>query len=192
MLLFGVFSLAVSPGTWPGGAWVPGEPRPGFSLLLFIHDPDIAFPIMQQDVSHVSLAQRASPQFENRVQIFTSHLPMMNLQDQVTLTNWPASKKKTLLTTDDIQRLQQATPAHNELLAPMNEFIRRQFANQEPLRTNMLIPALEHRMTQAAKLRGAHAQMVYAISRNFTIRDTNQIMEQLIQRPGQLGSVYSG
>ena len=37
-------------------------------------------------------------------------------------------------------------------------------------------------MTQAAKLRGAHAQMVHAISRNFSIKDTNQIMEQLIQR----------
>ena len=97
MLLFGFCSLAVSPGTWPGGAWVPGGPRPGFSLLLFIHDPNIAFPIMHQDVSHVSLAQRASPQFENRVQIFTFHLPMMNLQDQVTLTNWPASKKKNVL-----------------------------------------------------------------------------------------------
>ena len=94
MLLFGVFSLAVSPGTWPGGAWVPGGPCPGFSLLLFSHDPEVAFSIMHQDVSHVSLAQRASPQFENRVQIFTSHLSMMNLQDQVTLTNWPASKKK--------------------------------------------------------------------------------------------------
>ena len=46
----------------------------------------------------------------------------------------------------------------------------------------MLIPTLEHRMTQAAKLRGAHAQMVHAISRNFSIKDTNQIMEQLIQR----------
>ena len=78
MLLFGVSSFAVSPGTWPGGAWVPGGPRPGFSLLLFFHDPDIAFLIMHQDVSHVSLAQRASPQFENHVQIFTSHLPMMN------------------------------------------------------------------------------------------------------------------
>ena len=30
-----VLSLAVSPGTWPGGAWVPGGPRPGFSLLPF-------------------------------------------------------------------------------------------------------------------------------------------------------------
>ena len=98
MLLFGVFSLAVSPGTWPGGAWVPGRPCPGFSLLLFSHDPEVAFSIMHQDVSHVSLAQRASPQFENRVQIFTSHLSMMNLQDQVTLTNWPASKKKKALT----------------------------------------------------------------------------------------------
>ena len=74
------------------------------------------------------------------------------------------------------------SPAHNELLAPMNEFMRRQFANQEPLRTNLLIPALEYRIAQAAKLRGAHAQMVHAISRNFSIRDTNQIMEQLIHR----------
>ena len=74
------------------------------------------------------------------------------------------------------------TPAHNKLLAPMNDFIRRQFANQDPSRTNMLILALGHRMAQAAKLRGAHAQMVHAISRNFTIKNTNQIMEQLIQR----------
>ena len=79
MLLFGVFSLAVSPGTWPGGAWVPGGPCPGFSLLLFTHDPDIAFSIMHQDVSHVSFAQRALPQFENRVQIFTFHLPIIRL-----------------------------------------------------------------------------------------------------------------
>ena len=69
-------------------------------------------------------------------------------------------RSTTLLTTDNIQRLQRATPAHNKLLAPMNKFIRRQFANQKPLRTNMLIPALEHRMTQAAGLRGAHAQMI--------------------------------
>ena len=61
-----------------GGAWVPGGLRPGFLLLLFIHDPDIAFLIMHLYVSQVSLAKRASPQFENRVQIFTSHLPMMD------------------------------------------------------------------------------------------------------------------
>ena len=54
----------------------------------------IAFLIMHQNVSQVSLAKRVSPQFENRAQIFTSHLPMMDQQDQVTLTNWPASKKK--------------------------------------------------------------------------------------------------
>ena len=89
-----LFSGRVS-GHLAGGAWVPGGPCPGFSLLLFSHDPEAAFSIMRQDVSHVSLAQRASPQFENRVQIFTSHLSMMNLQDQVTLTNRPASKKKT-------------------------------------------------------------------------------------------------
>ena len=63
-----------------------------------------------------------------------------------------------------------------------NDFMRRQFANQDPSRTNMLILTLGHRMAQAAKLRGAHAQMVHAISCNFTIKDTNQIMEQLFQR----------
>ena len=101
--MFGVFSLAVSPGTLPGGACVPGGPCPGFSLLLFSHDPDVAFSIMHQNVSHVLLAQRASPQFENRVQIFTFHLPMINLQDQVTLTNWPASKKNVVFNDFDFQ-----------------------------------------------------------------------------------------
>ena len=86
--------FAVSLGTWLGGAWFPGGPRPVFRCCLCCHDPDLAFLILHQDVSHVCRAQWASPQFENHVQIFTSHLPMMNLQDQVTLTNWPASKKK--------------------------------------------------------------------------------------------------
>ena len=91
-------------------------------------------------------------------------------------------RSETTLTTEDIQQLQRDTPAHNELRAPMNQFMERQFANQEPLRNNLLIPTLESRIIQAAKLRGALAQMVHAISRNFTIRDTNQIMEQLILR----------
>ena len=86
------------------------------------------------------------------------------------------------LTTDDIQQLHRDTPAHNELMAPMNEFMKRQFANRDTLRTNLLIPTLESRITQAARLRGALAQMVHAISRNFTIRDTNRIMELLILR----------
>ena len=63
-------SFAVSPGTW-----VPGGLRPGFLLLLLIHDPDIAFLIMHLNVLQVSLAKRASPQFENLVQIFTSTGP---------------------------------------------------------------------------------------------------------------------
>ena len=91
-------------------------------------------------------------------------------------------RSDTALTTEDIHQLQQDTPAHNELRAPMNQFMERQFANQEPLRNNLLIPTLKARINQAAKLRGALAQMVHAISRNFTIRDTNQIMEQLIIR----------
>ena len=91
-------------------------------------------------------------------------------------------RSETVLTTEDIHQLQQDTPAHNELRAPMNQFMERQFANQEPLRNNLLIPTLEARINQAAKLRGDLAQMVHTISRNFTIRDTNQIMEQLILR----------
>ena len=86
-------------------------------------------------------------------------------------------RSTSLLTTDDHRRLQRATPAHNELLAPLNDFMKRQFANRDTSRTNMLISALGHRMAQAAKLRGAHAQIVHTISRNFTIKDTNQIME---------------
>ena len=40
------------------------------------------------------LQKGALSQFENSVQIFiSSHLPMMDQQNQVTLTNWPASKK---------------------------------------------------------------------------------------------------
>ena len=92
-------------------------------------------------------------------------------------------RSETSLTDDDIRQLQRDTPAHNELLAPMNEFMQRQFAERDTLRTNLLISTLEHRIIQAAKLRGALAQMVHAISCNFTIRDTNQIMEQLSGRP---------
>ena len=80
-------------------------------------------------------------------------------------------RSETALTTDDIHQLQQDTPAHNELRAPMNQFMERQFANQEPLRNNLLIPALEARINKAAKLRGDFAQMIHTISRNFTIRD---------------------
>ena len=46
-----VVCFAVSPGTWPGGAWVPGGPRPGFSLLLLFHDPNFASRKFHQDVS---------------------------------------------------------------------------------------------------------------------------------------------
>ena len=101
-------------------------------------------------------------------------------------------RSETALTTDDIHQLQQDTPAHNELRAPMNQFMERQFAKQEPLRNNLLIPTLEVRINKAAKLRGDFAQMVHTISRNFTIRDTNQIMEQLILRcQGDLNSEWS-
>ena len=95
--------------------------------------------------------------------------------------NHPKRSEKAL-TTEDIAQLHRDTPAHNELVAPMNEFMKRQFANRDTLRTSLLISTLEHRIAQAARLRGALATMIHAISRNFTIRDTNQIMEQLILR----------
>ena len=62
--------------------------EPAAALLavsVFLHhDPDLALLIVHQEVSQVSLAKWASAQFENHVQIFTSHLPMMKIQDQVT------------------------------------------------------------------------------------------------------------
>ena len=86
------------------------------------------------------------------------------------------------VTTQEQQRLQRDTPAHTELEAPINEFMRCQFDNRGPSRASVLVPIFGHRLAQAAQLRGAHAQMVHAISRNFTIKDTNQIMDQLIRR----------
>ena len=86
MLLFGGFFLLPCPRA--PGRGVPGflaGPALAFVVSVFgTHDPDLALIIAHQEVSHVSLAQWASPQFENHVQIFTSHLPMMNIQDQVT------------------------------------------------------------------------------------------------------------
>ena len=32
-------SFAVSPGTWPGGAWVPGGPRPGWFVFAVAFHP---------------------------------------------------------------------------------------------------------------------------------------------------------
>ena len=105
----------------------------------------------------------------------------LSLKDKEGHINHP-KRSETALTTDDIHQLQQDTRAHNELRAPMNKFMERQFANQKPLRNNLLIPTLEVRINKAAQLRGDFAPMVHTISRNFTIRDTNQIMEQLILR----------
>ena len=65
-----VLSFAVSPGTWPGGAWVPGGPRPCFSLLLLFHDPNFVFRNFSPGCLTFHSAQRAPPQFENHVQIF--------------------------------------------------------------------------------------------------------------------------
>ena len=89
-----VLSFAVSPGTWPGGAWVPGGPRPCFLLLLLFHDPNFVFLNFHQDVSRFTVHKGLRPNSRIMYRSFTSHQPMMNEQDQVTWTNWPASKKK--------------------------------------------------------------------------------------------------
>ena len=36
VVVWRVLSFAVSPGTWPGGAWVPGGPRPGFLFAVAV------------------------------------------------------------------------------------------------------------------------------------------------------------
>ena len=89
-----VVCFAVSPGTWPGGAWVPGGPRPGFSLLFLFHDPNFAVRNLRQDVSRFTVQKGLRPNSNIMYSFFISHQPMMNEQDQVTWTNWPASKKK--------------------------------------------------------------------------------------------------
>ena len=129
---------------------------------------------MRWEVSVASCLTHVNITPSERTQL-TQHGMWLDLRD-------PGRRAGGALTTDDIHQLQQDTPAHNELRAPMNQVMERQFANQEPLRNNLLIPTLEVRINKAAKLRGDFAQMVHTISRNFTIRDTNQIMEQLILR----------
>ena len=58
-----VFSFAVSPGTWPGGAWVPGGPRPCllFLLLLLVHDPNLFCHNFHQDVSRFTVQKGLRP-----------------------------------------------------------------------------------------------------------------------------------
>ena len=84
----------MSPGTWPGGAWVPGGPRPCLLLLLLVHDPNFVFRNFHQDVSRFTVHKGLRPNSRIMYRFFTSHQPMMNEQDQVTWTNWPASKKR--------------------------------------------------------------------------------------------------
>ena len=115
-------SFAVSPGTWPGGAWVPGGPRPGLFVFAVAFHPwsksFLSYYIgalsslwagvsrcswwmssfvclnFHQDVSRLTVHKGLRPNSRIMYRFFTSHQPMMNEQDQVTWTNWPASKKK--------------------------------------------------------------------------------------------------
>ena len=103
-----VLSFAVSPGTWPGGAWVPGGPRPCFLLLLLFHDPNFVFRNFHQDVSRFTVHKGLRPNSRIMYRSFTSHQPMMNEQDQVTWTNWPASKKK--IEHDDLDSFEECFP----------------------------------------------------------------------------------
>ena len=68
----------------------------------------------------------------------------------------------------------------------MNQLIFQSHGNLERYRSDSDLilqhfPILRHRFTQSAQRRGALAQVVHEI-RNFTMKDTNQIMDQLIQR----------
>ena len=83
----------MSPGTWPGGAWVPGGPRP-CCAVCFYHDPADAQVDSLYVFSPVSFAKWASPQFENYVQIFTFSSPNDESTGPGYMNQRPASKKK--------------------------------------------------------------------------------------------------
>ena len=81
----------------------PGRGVPGFLagpalvfclLLLLVHDPNLICHNFHQDVSRFTVHKGLRPNSRIMYRFFTSHQPMMNEQDQVTWTNWPASKKK--------------------------------------------------------------------------------------------------
>ena len=92
-------------------------------------------------------------------------------------------KRSTYVVTDkEREQLHCKTPDHTEIIAPIDDFMQCQFANRDPARARAPIPILQHRQQQAAHMRNALAQMVHEISRDFTMRDTNQIMDQLISR----------
>ena len=92
----------------------PGRGVPGFLagpalvfclLLLLVHDPNLFCHYFHQDVSRFTVHKGLRPNSRIMYRFFTSHQPMMNEQDQVTWTNWPASKKKnTELTVDLLTR----------------------------------------------------------------------------------------
>ena len=75
-----VFSFAVSPGTWPGGAWVPGGPRPCFVCCCFSSMIQILFvKIFTRPgclTFHSAKGLRPNSRIMHR--FFTSHQPMMN------------------------------------------------------------------------------------------------------------------
>ena len=77
------------------------------------------------------------------------------------------------ITRQEQERLQRQTPDHTEREAPIDEFMRCQFNNRDTSRAKELAPVFGHRLAQAAQMRGAHAQMVHAISRNFTGHQPN-------------------
>ena len=186
-------------GAWPGGSWLPWRAAP----LLLCSCSCLVSERLPQEWSYLSFHLfTCTMGFAPIKWTCTAFIRPRQLTDRAILAIRQTQEKKrpvieghnfkedwdkeghinhpkrseTALTTDDIHQLQQATHAHNELRAPMNQFMERQFANQEPLRNNLLIPTLEVRINKAAKLRGDFAQMVHTISRNFTIRDTNQII----------------
>ena len=77
--------------------WIKDQPELWQDdLLLLFHDPNFASRKFHQDVSRFTVQKGLRPNSRIMYRFFTSHQPMMNEQDQVTWTNWPASKKKAL------------------------------------------------------------------------------------------------
>ena len=86
-------SCPASPGTWLGGAWVPGGPRPGLCCCLsLIHVEDAPIQFRFSPVSH---AKRASPKFMVSGQYLICSLTSYKMRpyDQVAWTSWHSIKK---------------------------------------------------------------------------------------------------
>ena len=135
----------------------PGRGVPGFLagpalvlflLLLLVHDPNLFCHNFHQDVSRFTVHKGLRPNSRIMYRFFTSHQPMMNEQDQVTWTNWPASKKNKEIAS---WRLNHAGHWQEQTEPSLSIFyletkIEGKSADMKPVRLRLiLVPAVEIR-----------------------------------------------